>query len=264
VTIYRIKDWDRFFETAVSRKLEHPYWVSVPTKQHGMGLTRILAEPDGTSIFGIWILIVEAVSQARLPRLGYLTDDGQESGYPWTPEDLAHRWRRPVSEMERALIVLASSKVNWIEAIHVLATVPHSESASHLPVTFHQSPIHLPASSVVRSGPVLAGLGQSATTPPKLSDEDCRQRNRMELRKHLSRKRFASDDTALEEWIGLLQDAGCRHVQEMIDCLHWLKREGQRRGVADLGIRARYAPAYEGLLPAWRSTRVSRTEGGAA
>lgn len=125
---YRIKDWDRHFENAKSRTIDNCSYVGVPNKQHGLGFTRIMAEPDGAAIFGVWMLIVEAVSRQPKPRAGWLTADGSGEGEPWTINDLALQWRRPEKEISRALNFLSSSQIGWIEQMKGEATGEAKES----------------------------------------------------------------------------------------------------------------------------------------
>ncbi len=120
--MYRIKDWDKFFENNKSRIVDQCSFVCVPNKQDGMGLTRILSTKNGASIYGIWCLVVGACSRQRKPRLGYLTDDGTAEGNPWDAEDLANRWRQPVDLIADALAVLSSSRIGWLE--HSPSQVP--------------------------------------------------------------------------------------------------------------------------------------------
>ncbi len=162
---YQIKGWDDYFETAKTRKLQHPYWVSVPTKQGGQGMTRILVQEDGAAIFGIWILIVQACSQHRFPRAGWLTNDGTPEGDPWTIEDMAERWRRPIAEVARALDVLCSPRVGWIDTYedesHTSAT--HPPLISHRPlITCHPSP-----TVEVSRSQVEVKSGESVAPPPE-------------------------------------------------------------------------------------------------
>lgn len=115
MTLYRVKDWDKHFENNKSRERDQCHFVCVPNKQHGLGLLRILSEPDGAGIYGVWHLIVGLLSRQHLPRIGCLTVDGSQDGCPISTADLAMLWRRPEKEIKRALEVLASSKVGWIE-----------------------------------------------------------------------------------------------------------------------------------------------------
>lgn len=112
--IYRVSNWDRF-ENNKSREREACSYVCVPNKQHGMGLNRILAEKDGASIYGIWQLILGAVSRQGKHREGWLTDDGHRTGAAWAPADLHVLWRIKLAEIERALEVLSSARIGWIE-----------------------------------------------------------------------------------------------------------------------------------------------------
>ena len=114
---YRIRDWGEHFENAKSRTIKECLWVPMPNKQDGMGFTRIMVEPDGAAIYGVWCMIVGACSrQHKGRRSGWLTDDGHHEGTAWVPRDLAMRWRRPVEEIERALVFLSSDPVGWLDA----------------------------------------------------------------------------------------------------------------------------------------------------
>lgn len=113
-TVYQIPGWDHHFENFKSRTIDECSYVAMPNKQHGLGLTRILAEPDGAAIFGIWCLILQAASRQERPRAGWLTENGRPDGAPWDIDDMALRWRRPVAEVRRAIEVLTSAKVGWI------------------------------------------------------------------------------------------------------------------------------------------------------
>lgn len=110
----QVKDWDDNFENNKSRERDQCSFVCVPNKQDGMGLVWILSEPDGAAIYGIWNLIIGACSRQSRPRHGYLTDNGRADGCPWTVDDMALRWRRPPSEIQRSIDVLLSPKVGWI------------------------------------------------------------------------------------------------------------------------------------------------------
>lgn len=113
--MYCIKDWDMHFENNKSRERIKCSYVCVPNKQDGKGLIEILSLPDGASIYGIWCLLLGLCSKQRKPRHGYLTDNGLPTGCPLTARDLALIWRRKEAEIARALDVLSSQPVGWIE-----------------------------------------------------------------------------------------------------------------------------------------------------
>jgi hypothetical protein len=121
---FQVPDWDKWFESAKSRTYEQCSRVYMPNKQHGMGFTYIMSQPDGASIYGIWCLIVGALAQQRKPREGWLTHNGYHTDTGWTPQDLALRWRRPISEVERALEVLTSPQVAWLKAHQYPRSIP--------------------------------------------------------------------------------------------------------------------------------------------
>ncbi len=116
---YQVINWDRY-ENNRSRQVDQCRFVCVPNKQDGMGLTRVLAQSDGASIYGIWCLIIGACSRHPAPRDGHLTDGGASPGcqkdvIPWTVEDMALRWRMKPKEVSRALEFLSSDQVGWLK-----------------------------------------------------------------------------------------------------------------------------------------------------
>jgi hypothetical protein len=126
---YQVLDWDKWFETAKSRTYKVCSKAYLPNKQGGMGMSYILSLPDGGCVYGVWCLIVGALSQQPLPRDGWLTHDGTEAGTPWTIGEMALRWRRKEKEIERALQVFTSTSVRWARILHGYHTdtkYPHS------------------------------------------------------------------------------------------------------------------------------------------
>lgn len=111
--IFQVRDWQRHYENDRSRRVTKCKFVCVPNKQHGWGFKRIMAEPDGAAIYGIFHIIVGTCSQQQV-RDGWLTDSGEPMVSPWGAKDLAMRFGRPVEEVERALQVLTSDRVGWI------------------------------------------------------------------------------------------------------------------------------------------------------
>jgi hypothetical protein len=59
--MYRIRDWDKHFENAQSRRFATTKWVSMPNKR-GYGYTKMLKQPNGEAMFGCWCSIVEYAS----------------------------------------------------------------------------------------------------------------------------------------------------------------------------------------------------------
>lgn len=134
---YQIVDWAKNFENDRSRSRKNCSFVCVPNKQHGMGFSRIMAEPDGAAIYGIWHCIVGACSQ-QPHRDGWLTFNGEQTGSAWGVDDMALKFRRPHAEVERALSFLSSDKVGWIKA-HDINSLPDA----HRALTAHSPSTHL-------------------------------------------------------------------------------------------------------------------------
>lgn len=116
---YQIRDWNEHFENNKSKERDRCSFVCVPNKQHGMGFCRLMAEPDGAAIYGIWHCILGACSQQKRPREGWLTSDGRapdghRTGTSWAPLDLSLKFRRPEAEIKRALDVLCSESIGWV------------------------------------------------------------------------------------------------------------------------------------------------------
>jgi hypothetical protein len=116
MTVYQVREWDDHYENNKSRERDECSFVCVPNKQHGLGFLRLMSLPDGASIYGIFNLIIGACSRQRRPRNGWLTDDGTETGIPWTVDDLAMCWRRTAGEIERAMNTLCSKPIGWMDA----------------------------------------------------------------------------------------------------------------------------------------------------
>lgn len=125
--LYQIADWDRNFENNKSREREKCSFVCVPNKHDGLGFTRIIAEKDGASIYGIWVMILQVCSRQNRPRQGFLTQNGAQDGHRMGTECLALRLRRTSQELERALSVLSSEGVGWIKEINPAETIEPKE-----------------------------------------------------------------------------------------------------------------------------------------
>ena len=61
--ILRIREWDKNFENAGSRKLKRLEWVAIPNKTDGEGYTALVDHPDAAAHLGAWYAIVEAASK---------------------------------------------------------------------------------------------------------------------------------------------------------------------------------------------------------
>lgn len=119
---YQIRDWNVHFENSRSREIDHCGFVAIPNKQDGLGFARIMAEPDGTSMYGIWCCIVAKCSRQGRPRAGWLTENGKENGRPLDSDGITLALRRQhvgSKEVLRTLEFLSSEDVGWLEFIQL-------------------------------------------------------------------------------------------------------------------------------------------------
>ena len=62
---YRIRNWDKHFESHVSRKLKRLDWVRMPVKLDGEGYTYLVDHANGASHLGAWLAMVEVAAGQR-------------------------------------------------------------------------------------------------------------------------------------------------------------------------------------------------------
>ena len=106
---YRIKNWDKDYEKAQTRKVNRAYWVAVPNKHDGRGYRRVARHARNTELFAAWILIVQVAS--KMPVRGLLVDgDG-----PLDSQDLADKTGFPSKIFDLAFVVLVEPKIGWLE-----------------------------------------------------------------------------------------------------------------------------------------------------
>jgi hypothetical protein len=107
--VYSIRDWNKAFEIAQSRKRRTPSaWVATPTKHDGKSFRRLMLMEGGVELYGAWMLIVQVA--AKCPIRGVLAD----SDGPLDTSDLAIKTGCPEVVFEKALKALAEPKIGWI------------------------------------------------------------------------------------------------------------------------------------------------------
>jgi len=108
---YRVKNWDKLYEKAQTRKCKDMKWVAVPNKLDGAGYAIIAAHPRNCELFTAWILILEVAS--KMPTRGLLFKDGKPVG----PRELSRRTRFPEEIFNLAFSVLVDAEVDWLERV---------------------------------------------------------------------------------------------------------------------------------------------------
>lgn len=109
--IYRIKDWERHYEKAESRRVKTMAWLPLPTRHDGAGFRRVAAHERGPELFAAWVLIVEVA--ARMPTRGLLVKDDKAL----TAKDLHFRTGFPAAIFELGFDVLSGPEIGWLEVI---------------------------------------------------------------------------------------------------------------------------------------------------
>lgn len=110
--LYKIADWQIFFETNETRKLAVLRWLPKPNKHDGLGFGKMRGERDKVQLFCAWCLILDVASKTTpRDRRGYLERNGQ----PLDASDIAYLTGFPAEIFTRALDFFAKSSVGWLE-----------------------------------------------------------------------------------------------------------------------------------------------------
>ncbi len=128
--LYKIRDWDSYFENNRSRYIESLTWVAIPNKHQGEHYSKIITHQDGAIIFAAWVLIIQVASKCR-PRGVLVRDDGT----PLDTESLSLKTRAPKEWFETALSFL-ECHTNWLDtedvAVERQASVTSKSSESQM------------------------------------------------------------------------------------------------------------------------------------
>jgi len=113
---YRIHNWQKHFETAKSRSIDALSWVAIPNKQDGHSYRLLLSKKGGPEALLAFISTVQRCSrQSKAVRSGWLTDDGTETGDPWTANDLQLMTDIPKKYFETMFNLCTEKRIEWIE-----------------------------------------------------------------------------------------------------------------------------------------------------
>ena len=169
-TMYRVKGWDQFFESAKSKTYGHKQQTYMPNK-HGLGYKRLLAQPNGEAMFGAWCSMCQVLSRQLKPRRGYLTDNGRSNGTPWSPDDVALVTGFAVETVREMMANCASPEVEWLEPVKTpkdTTRIPQSLSKEPQSLSKEpQSPYPLPSPSPPPSQPPTSLSADADTGKPK-------------------------------------------------------------------------------------------------
>lgn len=147
-----IRDWDKTFETAKTRKLVRPRYFSCPTGVDSSGYIELMAHGEsGIRAFGIFIAICQWSATRRPEDRGKLAREG----IPLEDRQLATYLRVETCHLSAALQLLASKEIGW------LIEAENSETCHSSPKTCHSSPnMGSPATQVGRLERSRRGVGE--------------------------------------------------------------------------------------------------------
>lgn len=111
-TLYRIRDWDRLYENAESRKCKTLTWLKLPIKITGNGYCALMEREDGGALFGCFIALLEYAG--GLLERGTFTDS---KGKPLTPKVISRAIRMPEILVTQTIETLSSGEFDWIEIV---------------------------------------------------------------------------------------------------------------------------------------------------
>lgn len=125
-TVYRIRNWDEagFVKKGQNDRSRELPWVAIPTKHHGTTFTRLMRTDPTGSVYGCWICLVALAG--RLPAKGTLAC---EEG-PLSIEDMAAQCHVDPDTLKRAIDILQSESIQWIEAIPWNESLTREQTAS--------------------------------------------------------------------------------------------------------------------------------------
>lgn len=112
--VLRVRNWDEYFENNRTRELKKLAWVPVPNKMDGCGYRTLMAHPNGVTVFGAWVLLLEIASKCA-PR-GYLV---RESGDAHDAQTLSIMTGAPQPILTDAISVLLSRDIGWLESVEI-------------------------------------------------------------------------------------------------------------------------------------------------
>ncbi len=106
---YRIRNWDRHYETNKTRPLKTLTWIALPVALDSDGYAELMEHPNGASHFGIFVAMLEVAAHC-VPR-GCLL---RAREVPHDARSLSRVCRVPAPMVQEAIEQLLS--IGWIEA----------------------------------------------------------------------------------------------------------------------------------------------------
>jgi len=113
---FRIKNFSHHYENGESRKIKRPAWVAIPINFDSDGFIEMQENPDGPSIYAVWICLVglAMIGKPISQRTGIL--DRKSGQYPHDIRTISRKIRMKESLVKKALVLLVD-KIGWVEIV---------------------------------------------------------------------------------------------------------------------------------------------------
>lgn len=110
---YRIKDWERHFETSETRKTKSfSKFVPMPNRFDSAGYASFMCHPEAERLYGAWVVVVSVASRCS-PRGTLVRGDGK----PHTPQTLSAISRFKPKTFEILFSHATTEDVDWLEML---------------------------------------------------------------------------------------------------------------------------------------------------
>lgn len=114
-TGYIITDWREHYETGRTLQFATLKWVPICNRFDSEKMLDLLELPDGLSLLGMFILLVEVASRQRLANRGELRRDTDR----WhDAKSLSRLLRVPVDTVQRALELFSDDPFRWLTEVN--------------------------------------------------------------------------------------------------------------------------------------------------
>lgn len=247
--VYRIKDWDRCFESNQERKRVKGKlaWVRITTES-GLAYKRLMRRPDGAALYGCWVALVRVAATQHVR--GALA---REDGTPLNADDLEVLTDIPAAQMAGAMEVLSSQDIGWL--------IKDECADGAQEVRRQCADLRGICALEERRGEEKRGEGEGDASgdapPPALSLEEGVKANRSKVKKELIRWGLPATAETVAEWAAALQGRGqTPRVDGIVAGIAWISSQAARRG---LTVQYAKDAARDGLIDEWATRQRKDT-----
>jgi len=138
--MYKIRDWDEYYETHDTRKYQTLRWVPLPVKLNGRLYRRLVRMKNGPAMFGCWCALLEVGAMGDKGKRGVFQDSSENV---FTIEDLAIATDMPETLITDTIATLSNHPFDWIEALSPAVAGNETAIAGDSPATARLNRIEL-------------------------------------------------------------------------------------------------------------------------